>query len=77
MKCILYKYVANSVKELRETLLYIQKSNIKTTLNTEENTVIFAVLENIIWNITSVFGTVHLLSICTLNLNLKSHSSTF
>jgi len=48
MKCILYKYVANSVKELRETLLYIQKSNIKTTLNTEENTVIFAVLENII-----------------------------
>jgi len=42
MKYILYKYVANSVKELTYMLLYIQKSNIKMTLNTEENTVVFA-----------------------------------
>jgi len=73
MKCILYKYVANSVKELTEILLYIQKSNIKTTLNNEENTVVFAGFLKISCELLPVNWCVWY-STLTFHLYLKSES---
>lgn len=73
MKFILYKHVANSVKELTEMLHYIQNSYIKTTLNTEENTVIFAEFLKISFEVLPVNWCVWCGTL-TFHLYLKSES---